>query len=159
MFRAFLAERLDEMGFKSSIIDPDVWIRPATKADGEHYYEFILVYVDNLLAMIQCALSVIREVVEKFKLKKDKIEPPDICLGGRLARKELNGNQVWTMISVEYVKAVVKNLEERLKKKITKLPAREKTSMSYDYKLELDATSDLDANNITMFKELIGELI
>ena len=70
VFRAFLAERLSEMVFKSSIVDPDVWIRPATKADGDHYYEFILVYVDNLIAIIQDAVVVIREVAEKFKLKK-----------------------------------------------------------------------------------------
>ena len=38
-FRAFLSERLDEMGFRSSIADPDVWMRPATKSDGEEYYE------------------------------------------------------------------------------------------------------------------------
>ena len=92
-------------------------------------------------------------------MKKEKIDTPEIYLGRRLARNELNTNQLWTISSVDYMKSVVKNLEERLKKKITKLPAREKTSMSYDYKLELDATSDLDANNITMFKELIGELI
>ena len=60
MFRALLAEQLDEMGFDSIIADPGVWFTPATKADGEHYYEFILVYVDNLLAISQDAVSVIR---------------------------------------------------------------------------------------------------
>ena len=35
--RALSAEQLDEMGFKTSIADPDVWIRPVTKADGEQY--------------------------------------------------------------------------------------------------------------------------
>ena len=70
VFRAFLAEKLDEMGFNSSIADPDVWFSPATKVDDEHYYEFILVYVDNLLAISQDEVSVIREVTEKFKLKK-----------------------------------------------------------------------------------------
>jgi hypothetical protein len=47
-FREFLAERLDEMGFKSTNIDPDVWIRPATKPDGKEHYEYILVYVDDI---------------------------------------------------------------------------------------------------------------
>ena len=59
----------------------------------------------------------IRGVAEKFRLKKDKIEPPEIYPKGRLSRKELNGNQVWSMISVDYVKAVLENLEESLKKK------------------------------------------
>ena len=47
----------------------DAWIRPATKSDGDQYYEFILVYVDDLLAISQYAVSVIRELPEKFKLK------------------------------------------------------------------------------------------
>ena len=84
---AFLAEQLDVIGFNSSIVDPDVWFSPATKVDDEHYYEFILVYVDNLLAISQDEVSVIREVTEKFKMKKDKKEPPEIYLGGKLARK------------------------------------------------------------------------
>ena len=75
------------MVFKSSIADPDLCIRPATKSDGEQYYKFILVYVDNLLAISQDVVSVIREVTEKFKMKKDKKEPPEIYLGGKLARK------------------------------------------------------------------------
>ena len=66
-------------------------------------------YVDNLLSISHDAVSVIREVAEKFKLKKDKIEPPEIYPGGQLAGKELNGNQVWTISSVDYVKSVVKN--------------------------------------------------
>ena len=46
-----------------------------------------------------------------------------------------------------------------LKKQGTKLPARATTQMSSDYRPELDATAELDANYITMFQELIGYLI
>ena len=67
VLRAFLAEQLDEMGFNSSIADTDLWIRPATKADGEQYYKFILVYVDDLFAISQDAIVSIREVAENFK--------------------------------------------------------------------------------------------
>ena len=59
-FREFLDERLDKMGYKSSIEDPDVWTRPETKSDGEQYYEFILVYVEYLLAISQDSVSAIR---------------------------------------------------------------------------------------------------
>ena len=44
-------------------------------------------YVDNILAISQDAVSEIREVSEKFKFKKDKIEPPEIYLVGRLVSK------------------------------------------------------------------------
>ena len=71
-FRAFHAERLDEMGLKSSIADLDVWVRPATKLYGEQYYKFIFVYLDDMLAISQDVVSVIREVAEKLKLKKTR---------------------------------------------------------------------------------------
>ena len=80
-FRAFLAERLDEMGFKSSLIDPDVWLRPAIKPDGEEYYEYVLVYVDDILAISVNATDVMLEIAQKFKFKNDKISPPEIYLG------------------------------------------------------------------------------
>ena len=81
-FRTFISDKLGDMVCKSSIADPDVWIRPATKLYGEQYYEYILMYVYNLLEISQNAASVIREIVEKFKLKKGRIEPPKISLGG-----------------------------------------------------------------------------
>ena len=53
------------------------------------------------------------------------------------------------------MKAVVNNLEERLKKQVMRLPDMPTTPMSSDYRLELDETAELDSNDITMFKELI----
>ena len=44
-------------------------------------------YVDYLLAISKDSVSTIREFAEKFKLKKDKIEPPEIYLRGKLSRK------------------------------------------------------------------------
>ena len=157
-FMAFLAERLDKMRFKSSIANPDVWLRPAVKSDGEEYYEYILVYVDNLLAISTDTISVIQEISEKFKLKKDKIEPPQVCLGGRLSEKELNGRLIWTITSVDYVKTILKNQEECLKKKCLKLLGKAVTPISSHYAPELDATKELDHDGITMYQELIGKL-
>ena len=34
-FRSFMAEKLDSMNFRSSMADPDVWMRAAVKPDGE----------------------------------------------------------------------------------------------------------------------------
>ena len=50
-FRLFMAEKLASMGFLSSMADPDVCLRAATKADGESYYEFVLMYVEDILAI------------------------------------------------------------------------------------------------------------
>ena len=34
-FRAYMADKLDEMGFKSSVAEPDFWMRPDVKPDEE----------------------------------------------------------------------------------------------------------------------------
>ena len=50
-FRSFLTKKIDLMGFTSCIADPDVWRRPATKENGEEYYEYIMTYVDDIVAI------------------------------------------------------------------------------------------------------------
>ena len=50
-FRAHLAETLHDIGFIPTHADPDVWRRLAVKPDGFEYYEYILCYVDDLLAI------------------------------------------------------------------------------------------------------------
>jgi len=39
-WRATFAEKFMEMGYKSSKVDPDVWIRQGVKPDGFQYYEY-----------------------------------------------------------------------------------------------------------------------
>ena len=157
-FIEFLAERLYDMGFKSSVADPGVWCREAKKNDCEEYDECILVYMDYLLAISLYSISIILEVAEKYKLRKDNIEPRKLFLGWSLSKKSLNGQEIWTMSSVDYAKAILKNIEVRLTKEVMKLPAQAETPMSSDYKPKLDATAELEPYGITMYQDLIGEL-
>ena len=111
-FRAHLAEKLDDMGFKSTIADPDVWRRPAVKPDGEAYFEYILVYVDNILCISHSPREPLMEIHQDLKFKKNKIEPPDMYLGGRLKLRSLNGRPVWTLSSKDYLKASIAIVEK-----------------------------------------------
>jgi hypothetical protein len=49
---AMLVQALHGICFISTIADPDVWIQLATCEDGYKYYEMLLVYVDNVLAVL-----------------------------------------------------------------------------------------------------------
>ena len=109
-FREHLAQRLDEIGFKSSTADPDVWLRSATKPDGEQYYEYMLVYVDDLLCISHDPHRPMKQIAEVLRFKKDKIEPPEFYLGARLEKKRLNDRSMWTMSSRDCVKAAVDNI-------------------------------------------------
>ncbi len=96
-FRAFLAETFDKMGFASSIADPDIWLRPAVKADGEEYYEYLICYVDDVLGVSEHVKELMKEIQQDFKFKKNKIEPPSMYLGARQEEKMLNSCHIWTM--------------------------------------------------------------
>ena len=52
-FRYFMAKKIYDIGFKSSPDDPDVWLRHAIKPDGEEYYEYVLVYLEYILAILK----------------------------------------------------------------------------------------------------------
>ena len=56
------------MEFTPSRGDNDVWFRPAVKADGTKYYEYILVYTDDILVLSTDPKSVIHEIDRHFKL-------------------------------------------------------------------------------------------
>ena len=42
-----------DMGFTSCKADADLWLRAAVKPDGTKYYEYVLVYVDEILCVSQ----------------------------------------------------------------------------------------------------------
>ena len=157
-FREHLAQKLDEIGFKSSVADPDVWMRAATKPDGEMYYEYTLVYVDDILCISHDPMRPMQQIAQSLRFKKDKIAPPEFYLGAKLEKKNLNGKNVWTMTSREYVKAAVRNVEESLNKKGRKLPTKATTPMSSGYSPETDDSPELDSDHVTTFQEAIGVL-
>ena len=157
-FRAHLAERLHEMGFRPTMADPDVWLRPAVKPDGEKYYEYILVYVDDLLGIGHDANNILDEVRQegRFRIKGDKIAEPENYLGATVAKKSLNGLTCWTMSSVAYIKAAVANVEEKLGRPLS--PKRGVIPLPTLYRPELEDSIELEPQEITYYQELIGIL-
>jgi hypothetical protein len=159
-FRAFMASKLEELGFKSSVADPDVWMRAATKDNGEEYYEHILMYVDDILA-ISTNAKVLLQSLEggTVKYKNGKVEPPDTYLGARSDKKRVNGIELWGITSVDYIKAAIKTLREALKSKPhLKWSTRVLTPMILNYAPELDASPELESEDIQFYQELIGML-
>ena len=158
-FRSFMAKRLDEIGFKSSIADPDVWLRPAMKESGEEHYEYIVMYVDDILCASQNAKSVLRSIEgNTIKYKNDKIEPPAMYLGGRLQKKSINDTECWTITSVDYINAAISTVEEALKNRPYKLPTKARTPMTLSYLPELDDTPELESDDVQFYQEMMGML-
>ena len=158
-FRAFMAKQLDEIGFKSSPADPDVWMRPGTKDNGKEYYEYIMMYVDDILAISTNAKNVLESLkTETIKFKNDKIAPPDMYLGAKLQEKQINGHSCWTITSVDYINAAVNTVKEAIKNTKWSLPNRCKTPMTQSYYPELDDSPELGPSDVTLYQEMIGML-
>ena len=100
------------LGFKSKGGDPDVWMRPATRADGSKVYEYVLLYTDDCLVVSGNVNSILRkEIGRYFQLKPESIGPPSIYLGGHLCEVEIDGStNAWALSSTQYVQAAVKNV-------------------------------------------------
>lgn len=132
------------------------------KENGDEYYEYILIYVDDVLAISRDPRKVLEDLRgyddNKLKFKNDKIEVPDNYLGARLLRKRLNGIECWTMTSVDYVNATVKTIQDRIKDTKWMLPPRALTPMDSTFVPELDVSDELDAGDVQMYQEIIGML-
>ncbi len=158
-FRAHLAETLDAMGHRPTYADPDVWLRPAVKPDGFECYEYILCYVDDVLCMSHNPMKSMKQMQSDFKLKDNKIEPPDMHLGATLDKMKLDsGKCCWTMSPEKHVKAVVANVEEELAKGGKRLPSKCVTPFSSGYAPWLEESPELNADGVQRYQELIGQL-
>ena len=161
-FRQYLTGKIYDLRFKPSAANPDVWMRPATKADGTKYYEYVLVYVGDILTMSEKPEEIMQSLMNEFTFKggADGVIPPTDNLGAKLEWKEdIMGRDCWSMTSYKYVNAAIQAVEERLKERNDRpLPLRAASPMSYDYIPELDATEELQSDEVNYYQEFIGIL-
>ena len=106
-FRAYMSDKLDDLGFKSLVADPDVWMRSLVKPDEEEYYEYILMYTDDILEISMQPRYVIKDIKQRFKFKNDKVKEPSSYLSTHLQKKVINGWDCWTVTSLDFVKAYI----------------------------------------------------
>jgi hypothetical protein len=159
-FRNHLRECMDFLGFTSCKADPDVWMRAAKKNDGSTYWEYVLLYTDDALAIGENAERILRkEIGRYFELKAESIGPPEIYLGGRLRQVLLeDGTKAWAFGSSQYVRASVDNVKEYLsKKRMEPLRGRKAPFMS-KYRPEIDVTPELGVPEASYYQSLIGIL-
>ena len=86
---------MTELGFQSCKTDPDVWFRLSTKSDGTHYYQYVLIYTDDILAIMEDPERFLRdELGNVFTLKEKSIGQPTQYLGNKVSQVTLeNGTK------------------------------------------------------------------
>jgi hypothetical protein len=80
-----LCDCMGQLGFTSFRVDPDVWLWLTKRSTGEEYYEYVLLYVDDVLVISKNADNVLRKKIgQHFVLREESIRPPSQYLGGKL---------------------------------------------------------------------------
>jgi hypothetical protein len=103
-WHATLAQALRDIGFVSTIADPNIWIQPAAHDDGYEYYEMLLVYVDDVLAISHEPKVLIDAIGEYYKVKPRSDKEPDIYLGANVKKVQmLDGREVWATSPRDYI--------------------------------------------------------
>jgi len=57
---------MDEMGFSSCKANPDVWMRVSVRADDTRYYQYVLLYADDILVIMEKPKRFLREEFGKL---------------------------------------------------------------------------------------------
>ena len=151
---------MDDMGFTSCKADPDVWFRPGTKENGTDYYQYVLLYTDDILAIMVNPETFIRdELSRKFVVKEKSIGQPTQYLGNKVSKVTMeNGVLAWCFSSSQYIQNAVKNVETFLAKTSKKLPPNPKSPWTTNYRPEVDISPELGNANAAYYQSLIGIL-
>ena len=162
-WRAMFAATLQDMGYKSTKADPDVWIKPAAKPDGTEYYEMILVYVDDVLHISHDTEPVMKTLGESYRLKGNTHGEPDRYLGANINKVSVGNKVLFSMQCDDYVKSSITNLEQMLRDdgsgKLETYGKRAATRpFPQTYRPECDVSKELNEDLASRYLQLIGIL-
>jgi len=145
-FHEKLADTLRNMGFTPSLADPDLWIREAGDC-----YEYICVYVDDLMAIMKDPQKFFDTLKEKYNYILKGVGPPEYHLGGNFGR-DPDGTLFWGAQS--YVEKMLNNYERLFGSQ----PKKYSAPLDKDDSPELDQTDLLNEGQRTVYQSLIGAL-
>ena len=149
-----LVDALRSMGWRNSECEPDVWYRDA----GSHY-EFVCVFVDDLLIASKRNEDIHDDIKRLFTVKGGEF--PSYYLGADLEYVEdpNDGRKVLTMSCKTYLKNVIPRIEKKLQEVTgdVKLGRSRVLSPMHDsYQPENETEMQLDNDDKTLFGSLVG---
>ena len=143
-----LFDILQELDFKPSKADPDVWMRPEP---GGTSYEYIAVYVDDLAIAAKDPQAFCNELKEKYNLKLKGVGPLEYHLGCTY-KKDPDGTLAAD--PRRYVNKILESYERMFKEK----PRKSSPPLEAGDHPELDTSELCDDNQTKQFQTLIGQL-
>ena len=143
-----LFDILQELKFKPSKADPDVWMRPEPGGTG---YEYIAVYVDDLAIAAKDPQAFCNELKKKYNLKLKGVGPLEYHLGCTY-KKDPDGTLAAD--PRRYFNKILESYERMFKEK----PRKSRPPLEGGDHPELDTSELCDDHQTKQFQTLIGQL-
>ena len=159
-WRSMLRETILDMLFLDTVVDHNVYQRLEVKPNGNKYYEYVCVYVDDLLVASHRALEIMDSFGTIYRLKKEAAEPSIYLRASIYKKSKIDGSYYCEMNSEKNVISMVKRVVEYIERKYIPMPDRERprTPLPSDYYPELDTSMVLETEDSTTYQEFIGML-
>jgi hypothetical protein len=87
-------------------------MRPILKGD-QKYYEYVLVYVDDLFVVSFDPMKTMQQLQECFTFKEGSVKEPDNFLGAQLSFNTNQNRNYWVVSAAKYIEAACKTVEEK----------------------------------------------
>ena len=168
-WRQHLSSRLrEELNYFPCQADQDVYMKESIKPNGEKYWSYIIVYVDDILCIHHDPRIPMKQISNIYRMKDGSISTPKVYLGANIkewSSQDENGqsSHCWAQSSETYTRESVRVVEALMQKHNLEYTASRrhgtKTPFSTsEYKPELEATNYCDADLHTIYLNLMGML-
>ena len=145
-FHQVLADVLRAEGFVPSANDNDAWYR-----DAGDCYEYVCVYVDDLMAILKEPAKFFELLTSKYKFKLKGVGEPSYHLGGNFGR-DPDGTLYWG--AKTYIEKMMANYERWF----GSLPRKQSSPLKEGDSPELDTTELLDNVGVKRYQSMVGAL-
>ena len=161
-FSRHMADCMRNLGYEPCKAESDLWYKPAVRPDdGFEYYVYVLLYVDDVISIAHDAEKILDDIDTFFQMKPGSIGDPDIYLGAKLRRVQLeNGVWAWSASSSKYLQDAIANIEQFIDSNLQGMKLRRNVKHPWpsNYTSEDDETPELDAKMANYYQHLVGVL-
>ena len=144
--------------------DDNVYLKAMKDKDGNDYYSYLVVYVDDVLCIHKQPDEVLRIINRDYALKEPP-SSPDMYLGADFARYQIFDEETnsvintWSMSADSHIKKALEVVSARMDKDGVRFKSKRTADSpfsSQDYRPELDITELCNDEQTEFFQSLIG---
>jgi hypothetical protein len=154
-----MAQTLRDLANKTCIADHDVWMKPKVKQTSEEYWEYVLIYSEDILVVSHDPQAVMHSLTTAYTLQEGSVVPPTTYLGADIQQhtfKDVTDPTTtrWSMSSDTYIKRASADVEQHLDD-IGETLVKQQQPILGDYHPELDGTPLLNDKLTNYYQGLI----